>query len=89
MPYAYALQTRSAHSDPSLVEVTRGELQAYADLYKGDPEADTIYPALKRVSGEYAHRWVMQGGHHATGLYIGEDRRGRTRVRYARDDLGS
>lgn len=81
----YALRIPSPDSDAMLVEATRAELQAYADLHNGNPHADPVYPMLKQVTGDYAHRWVMKGYHHGTPLYIGEDRRGRTRVRYARD----
>lgn len=81
----YALRYTSANTSPMLVEATRAELQADADRYHGDPEAETIYPSLKRVTGEYAHRWVRQGYIHSTALFLGEDRHGRTRVLYARD----
>lgn len=82
----YALRYASADAQPMLVEVTRAELQTDADRYGGDHKAATLYPSLSRVSGDYAHRWVRQGYTHATALYIGEDRRGRTRVMYARDN---
>ena len=85
----YAIRYPSANGSPMLVEVTRAELQADADRYKGDPYADTLYPSLKRVSGVYAHRWVRDGMTHSTPLYVGEDRHGRSRVLYARDNLGS
>lgn len=81
----YALRYTSAGSSAMLVETTRAELQADADRYQGDPEAETLYPSLKRVSGDYAHRWVRDGYTHSTALYVGEDRHGRTRVLYARD----
>ncbi len=84
----YALRYLSEDSTPMLVEVTRKELQADADRYQGDQRAPRLYPALQRVSGAYAHRWVLQGQTHATPLYIGEDSYGRARVLYARDNAG-
>jgi len=81
----YALRYPTADASPMLVEATRAELQADADRYNGDPNAPRLYPSLERVSGPYAHRWVMGGGVHSTPLYIGEDAHGRRRVLYARD----
>lgn len=83
----YALHHPSADAQPMLVEYTRAELQADRDRYGGNPHADTLYPHLAPVSGAYAHRWVRQDMPHATPLYLGEDRHGRTRILYARDGI--
>jgi len=36
---------------------------------------------VRRVTREYAHRWVKGDGHHETGLYVDEGK-----VKYARAD---
>jgi hypothetical protein len=73
------------HNGPGrqiLIELSPAE---FAAAKAGDsPDLDG-FPYHRRVSGYEAHRYVADGGHHGTALYLGEDRRGRTRVRYARD----
>lgn len=41
----------------------------------------------RRVSGQFAHHYVKEGGLHMTGLYMGEDRWGRPCVRYAKGEF--
>jgi hypothetical protein len=43
--------------------------------------ADISRVGYDRVSGAYAHRWVREGGHHETPLYVDYD----GRIRYAKD----
>jgi len=38
---------------------------------------------VRRVTRDYAHRWVKQDGHHETGLYVDEGK-----VKYAKADPG-
>lgn len=36
---------------------------------------------VRRVTKEYAHKWVREDGHHETGLYVDDGK-----VKYARAD---
>lgn len=45
--------------------------------------APTGWPKYYRVPAEKAHRWVKDGSHHETGLYLDD----RGRVRYASDGI--
>jgi hypothetical protein len=49
---------------------------------KGLKLAKRAYPHhhFEVVSGIFAHRWVRDGGHHSTPLYVDQGR-----IRYARD----
>jgi hypothetical protein len=42
-------------------------------------QADISKVGYDRVSPEYAHKWVKNGGHHETGLWVDNGK-----VRYAR-----
>jgi hypothetical protein len=42
---------------------------------------------FRKVEGQTAHAWVKGGGIHETALYMGEDRHGVRRIRYARDGI--
>jgi hypothetical protein len=37
------------------------------------------------ISGQHAHRWVLNGFQHSTPLYISSTVGGKGRIRYARD----
>lgn len=51
---------------------------------KSDKEEAQVKAAgyhVRRVTKEYAHKWVRQDGHHETGLYVDEGK-----VKYAKAD---
>jgi hypothetical protein len=68
----YVLQSHVHWSSQQLHELDK----------KGLKFAKLAYPnhAFTVVSGRFAHRWVRDGGHHSTPLYLDQGR-----IRYARD----
>lgn len=70
----YVMQYHPAHALASLHELDK----------KGLVLAKRAYPhhRFEVVTGAFAHRWVREGGHHSTPLYV---ENGMGRIRYARD----
>lgn len=65
----YYLRTFVGSRNPVLVESTQRQTE----------QADISRVGYDRVSPEYAHRWVKNGGVHETGLWVDNGK-----VRYAR-----
>jgi hypothetical protein len=78
MSRIYAIRQRTPeYGYGTLCEFTPAELRD--EIAKsGGPDG---WPRYERISGQRAHKWVKEGGHHETALYI--DHNGR--VRYATD----
>lgn len=65
-----------------LIEMTAAEFKAATGP---NPPAWTEGHKFRKYPGQRAHEWVRNGGHHMTALYMGEDRWGRPRIKYAKD----
>jgi hypothetical protein len=68
----YVVQSSLNHSCPTLHELDKKTLRLAKHAYP--------HHEFRVVSGAEAHRWVRDGGHHSTPLYLDQGR-----IRYARD----
>lgn len=66
----------------TLCEMTPAEFKAVTG--PNPPEWAQRF-TFRKTDGQTAHKWVADDGHHETALYMGEDRHGRRRIKYARD----
>lgn len=69
---------RDTEHTATLIEMTArsyAKQEALQDAGKADGPDGQSWPRYTRVSVDQAHRWVRDGGHHETLLYIDTDRR--------------
>lgn len=69
--YFFRYRDASCTGPATLVELTRAEQRAI----------DSAMPYYEPTTAQRAHKWVKEGGHHGTALFIDYD----GRVRYATD----
>ncbi len=70
----YVLTYRSS-GDAILEEMTVPEYdemqrKRFSKMFNSDEDEEPVYPIYERVSPEYARKWVKDGGHHGTYLYV-------------------
>ena len=73
--YFFRYRNRSQYPYATLVEMTPAEHRD--EKAKATPDGWEYEP----TTAQQAHKWVKEGGHHETALYINEE----GRIRYARD----
>lgn len=77
----YFFRYRNAeYNYPALVELTPEEHRA--EVVKAGIGG---WPRYERATAQRAHKWVKDGGHHETALYINHD----GKIRYAKDEEGA
>jgi hypothetical protein len=69
---------RDTEHTATLIEMTPRALakqEALQDAGRADGPDGEVWPRYTRTSADRAHRWVRDGGHHETALYVDIDRR--------------